>query len=80
MLQGHEHAYTRLHVDTPTPVYTVSHCSPKNYNVKNDERFDCFGTGSRYYQKIQTHLDTLFLTAYDAVSGELYDSIPIMKQ
>ena len=80
VLQGHEHAYTRLHVDTPTPVYTVSHCSPKNYNVKNDERFDCFGTGSRYYQKIQTHLDTLFLTAYDAVSGELYDSIPIMKQ
>lgn len=80
VLQGHEHAYTRLHVDTPTPIYTVSHCSPKNYNVKNDERFDCFGTGSRYYQKIQTHLDTLFLTAYDAVSGELYDSIPIMKQ
>ena len=80
VLQGHEHAYTRLHVDTPTPIYTVSHCSPKNYNVKNDERFDCFGTGSRYYQKIQTHLDTLFLTAYDAVSGELYDSIPIIKQ
>ena len=80
VLQGHEHAYTRLHIDTPAPIYTVSHCSPKNYNVKNDERFDCFGTGSRYYQKIQTHLDTLFLTAYDAVSGELYDSIPIMKQ
>ena len=79
MLQGHEHAYARLHVETSTPVYTVSHCSPKNYLVTDDERLDCFGTSSRYYQKVQTHLDTLFLTAYDAVTGECFDSIPIIK-
>lgn len=79
VLQGHEHAYARLHVGEPTPVYTVSHCSPKNYRVTDDERFDCFGTCSRYYQKVQTHLDTLFLTAYDAVTGECFDSIPIIK-
>ena len=79
VLQGHEHAYARLHVGEPTPVYTVSHCSPKNYLVTDDERFDCFGICSRYYQKVQTHLDTLFLTAYDAMSGECFDSIPIIK-
>lgn len=79
VLQGHEHAYARLHVAASTPVYTVSHCSPKNYLVTDDKRFDHFETGSRYYQKVQTHLDTLFLTAYDAVTGECCDSIPIIK-
>jgi 3',5'-cyclic AMP phosphodiesterase CpdA len=81
VLQGHEHAYARMRTEGKTiPVYTVSHCSPKNYRIEFDERFDRFGSGSRYYQKVSTHGDTLFMTAYDAVSGMLYDSLQIQKQ
>ena len=81
VLQGHEHAYARMRTEgDKTPVYTVSHCSPKNYRIEFDERFDRFGSGSRYYQKVSIHGDTLFMTAYDAVSGMLYDSLQIQKQ
>jgi len=81
VLQGHEHAYARMmNEGNKTPVYTVSHCSPKNYRIEFDERFDRFGSGSRYYQKVSAHGDTLFITAYDAVSGALYDSLQIRKQ
>ena len=57
VLQGHEHAYARMtrHNDEgqPTvPVYTVSHCSPKQYRIEFDERFDRFGTGTQFYQLI----------------------------
>ncbi len=85
VLQGHEHAYARMtqHTDDGTaitPIYTVSHCSPKSYRIEFDERFDKFGSGSRYYQKVLTHGDTLFLTARDAHDGSLYDSLYIVKQ
>ena len=81
VLQGHEHAYARMRTEGKTiPVYTVSHCSPKNYRIEFDERFDRFGSGSRYYQKVSIHGDTLFMTAYDAISGMLYDSLQIQKQ
>lgn len=62
-----------------TPIYTVSHCSPKSYRIEFDEAFDKFGTGSRYYQKVRTQGDTLFLTAWDANEGTLYDSLYIVK-
>lgn len=81
VLQGHEHAYARMITDGgTTPVYIVSHCSPKSYRIEFDEQFDKFGSGSRYYQKVCTHLDTMFVSAYDAVSGELYDSLRIIKK
>lgn len=85
VLQGHEHAYARMTqhdedgVAMP-PVYTVSHCSPKGYRIEFDERFDKFGWGSRYYQKVRTNQDTLFLTATDANDGTLYDSLYIVKR
>lgn len=84
VLQGHEHAYARMtnHLDngTPTtPIYTVSHCSPKNYRIEFDELFDRFGSGSRYYQKLRTAGDTLFITAVDACTQTLYDSLFIVK-
>lgn len=85
VLQGHEHAYARMtqHNDNgsaTTPIYTVSHCSPKSYRIKFDERFDKFGSGSRYYQKVLTHNDTLFLTARDVNNDTLYDSLFIVKK
>lgn len=84
VLQGHEHAYARMtNKDNDgmpqTPVYVISHFSPKNYRIEFDPMFDKFGSGSRYYQKVVTHGDTLTFTAYDAVSGALYDSLAITK-
>ena len=83
VLQGHEHAYARMtgHNDegtVVTPVYTVSHCSPKNYRIHFDERFDKFGISSRYYQTISVHGDTLTMAAYDANTHALYDSLMIV--
>jgi len=84
VLQGHEHAYARQHTtlnaQPSTPVYTVSHCSPKSYRIEFNERFDKFGSGSRYYQKVHIKGDTLFLTAWDANENTLYDSLYIVKQ
>lgn len=84
VLQGHEHAYARMthHLETgepAIPIYTVSHFSPKNYLIQFDEKFDKFGSGSRYYQKIRSKNDTLLLTAYDAISHVVYDSLRIVK-
>ena len=85
VLQGHEHAYARMtrHDDSNqpvTPVYTVSHCSPKNYRIQFDERFDKFGISSRYYQTVSISDDTLTLAAYEVYRHSLYDSLRIIKQ
>ncbi len=85
VLQAHEHAYARMTVHddnnhTVTPVYTVSHLSPKNYRIEFSDMFDKFGSGSRYYQQIQADNDQLTLTAYDAVTHALYDSLVITRQ
>lgn len=84
VLQGHEHAYARMtmHDETgkpTTPVYTVSHCSPKSYRIDFDERFDKFGIESRFYQYVRAHGDTLSVSAYRFPGGELYDSLDIVK-
>jgi len=83
VLQGHEHAYARMtgHDDKrlipTTPVYTVSHCSPKNYRIHFDDRF---GISSRYYQTVSLRADTLILSAYEVYGHTLYDSLRIVKQ
>ncbi len=82
VLQGHEHVYARMSShdgQKSTPVYTVSHCSPKNYKTEFPDGFDQFEKVSRYYQTIRTHGDTLFLTATDANTQRLVDSLCIEK-
>lgn len=84
VLQGHEHAYARMtrHDDNGhavTPVYTVSHCSPKNYRIRFDDRFDKFGISSRYYQTVSISSDTLTVAAYEVYKHTLYDSLRIVK-
>ena len=84
VLQGHEHAYARMtrHDDdgrAVTPVYTVSHCSPKNYRIDFDDRFDKFGISSRYYQTVSISADTLTMATYEAYGHTLYDSLRIVK-
>ena len=71
--------FSTFNFQLSTPIYTISHCSPKSYRIEFDERFDKFGTGSRYYQKVQTKGDTLFLTAWDANEETLYDSLLIVN-
>lgn len=85
VLQGHQHAYARTtKIDEKgipaTPLYVISHCSPKNYLIEFDDSFQKFGSGSQYYQKITVHGDTLGLSARDAVTHELYDSIFIVNR
>ena len=81
VLQGHEHAYARMTRQGTTPVYTVSHCSPKNYRIQfDDDRFDKFGISSRYYQTVSIDADTLTMAAYEVYGHTLYDSLRIIKQ
>ena len=87
VLQGHEHAYGRMtntqhpspNLQQTTPVYTVSHCSPKNYFIQFDDRFDKFGISSRYYQTVSIKADTLTMAAYEVYSHTLYDSLRVIK-
>jgi predicted phosphodiesterase len=84
VLQGHEHAYARMTLhdedgQPATPVYTVSHCSPKNYLIQFDDRFDKFGISSRYYQTVSVADDTLTMAVYEVYTHTLYDSLRIVK-
>jgi len=84
VLQGHEHAYARWigsvykNGAPAVPVYTISHCSPKNYRINFDERFDKFGISSRYYQTVSVSGDTLTMATYDANTHALYDSLMVV--
>ena len=84
VMQGHEHAYARRiggdykNGAPAIPVYTVSHCSPKNYRIRFDESFDKFGISSRYYQTVNVSGDTLSMATYDANTHALYDSLMVV--
>ena len=84
VLQAHEHNYARMtaHTDkgAPTaPVYTVSHCSPKDYELYPNEVYDKFGTSSRYYQTVSISGDTLNMAAYEVYHHTCYDALKIIK-
>ena len=85
VLQGHEHAYARMtnhdaDGQPTTPVYTVSHCSPKTYRIDFSDRFDRFGISDRFYQKVHVHGDTLTMTTYTTPDNQVYDAVDIIKQ
>lgn len=88
VLQGHEHGYTHCtSSEEPlksnecrnTPLYTISHCSPKNYNLHPTERFSPVLSDGRYYQVIRVEADAIVMRGFDAVSGEMIDSVRIVK-
>ena len=83
VLQAHEHEYARMTAhegaQAVTPVYTISHCSPKNYDFFYNERYDKFGTASRYYQTVRISGDTLTLKAYEVYHHTLCDSLLIIR-
>ena len=86
VMQGHEHAYARCtssespmqgEVCNNAPLYTVSHCSPKNYKIRPTERFSAIHSGSRYYQFITITPDTIYMQGFDANTGEQIDLVKI---
>lgn len=88
VLQGHEHGYAHCtadeaplkgHVCKNPPLYTVSHCSPKNYSLHPSERFSPVLSGSRYYQVIDVEPDAIVMKGYDASNGNMVDSVRIVK-
>ena len=80
---AHEHAYARMTAheggQAVTPVYTVSHCSPKNYEIYENDRYDKTIASSRFYQTVRISGDTLTLTAYEVYHHSLCDSLQIIK-
>ena len=83
VLQAHEHAYARMTAheggQAVTPVYTVSHCSPKNYDIYENDHYDKTIASSRFYQTVRISGDTLTLAAYEVYHHSLCDSLQIIK-
>lgn len=88
VLQGHEHAYAhctsneeplKSNICTTPPLYTVSHCSPKNYKIKPSERFYPVIKDTRCYQIIKVKGETMTMLAYNAATHEMIDSVEIKK-
>jgi len=83
VLQGHEHCYARMiskdrnGVPT-TPVYLISHFSPKDYRIDLDKKYSRFGNGMRFYQVFDVSADSLLLKTYTE-EGELYDQMRLVK-
>lgn len=86
VMQGHEHGYTHCTADeaplkgnecTNRPLYTVSHCSPKNYNLHPTERFYPVLSDSRYYQVVSVDAQGITMRGYDANTNQLIDSVRI---
>lgn len=90
VMQGHEHVYSRNYTvdgdSLTSPLYTISHCSPKQYWIRFYDRFSKYGSGDYYYQTVNTHGDTLTMTTYrmhkigDTLETSTYDSIQMVKR
>lgn len=81
VLSGHEHGYARIHPhndDDATPIYTISHCSPKKYRHRNTE-VEMYDNDARYYQYIDCAADTMLMRTYTSC-GEIIDSVKCVKQ
>lgn len=83
VLQGHEHNYARMtnkegDGKMTTPVYLVSHASPKGYRLKFNGKYDRFGTNNRFYQNIDVKGDTLRIQAF-LENDSLYDDMQVVK-
>lgn len=80
VLQGHEHNYGRMLADhSHTPLYTVSHCSPKTYSHKKSDYFDKVITDSRFYQYVKIKGDTLEMSAYKVYDNKRIDFVRLSK-
>ncbi|GAE85610.1 hypothetical protein [Bacteroides reticulotermitis] len=83
VLQGHEHNYARMTNKTDdgkmtTPLYLVSHASPKEYRLWISDRYDRYGTNHRFYQTVNVEGDTLRMRAF-LENDSLYDDVSLIK-
>ncbi|WP_321424653.1 metallophosphoesterase [uncultured Bacteroides sp.] len=83
VLEGHEHNYARMTTkkengDLTTPVYLVSHCSPKDYRLHFNDLYDRYGNNQKFYQNITVTKDTLRVQAFIG-NNQLYDDLCIIK-
>lgn len=84
VLQGHDHGYSRISTkeengEERTPVYIVSTCSPKHYDVSLTSRHDKLGSAISLYQHIQIAGDSLSYRSF-TVADSLYDDILIVHK
>lgn len=88
VLQGHEHGYSHCTADENPlkgndcknpPLYTISHCSPKNYSLHPTERFYPVFAEDRYYQVIRVDAKVITMLGYNANTGEMIDSVCIFQ-
>lgn len=83
ILQGHEHGYARMiskakNGTLTTPVYLVSHCSPKDYRLYFNDMYDRYGTNQKFYQNISISNDTLRVQAFTG-DNKIYDDVSVVK-
>jgi 3',5'-cyclic AMP phosphodiesterase CpdA len=82
VLQGHDHVYARSKPEpgskSPVPVYVVSVCGQKMYDLKPGISTVRAGEDTQLYQVITVDGARLELAAYTA-SGELYDRFELRK-
>lgn len=82
VLQGHDHGYSRITSKTgenkkTSPVYVVSSCSPKHYNIGFNKIHDRLGANLDLYQYITVKNDTLDYKSY-MLNDEMYDHLQIL--
>lgn len=84
VLQGHDHGYSRVTTKNngvkESPVYLVSSCSPKHYNIGFDPVHDRLGSGLNLYQYITLRKDTLHYRSFTVEGNELYDELYLIKE
>ncbi len=80
VLQGHDHAYSRLSAKADgkpvTPVYLISNTSPKVYRNGFDDYHDRLGSGIQLYQTVEVRPKELRMRSY-LFDGALYDDVLI---
>ncbi len=83
VLQGHDHAYSRINKRTSsgiltTPMYIISSSSPKVYRNGFDEIHDRLGSGLQLYQDIVVTENKIHYRCHK-YDGSLYDDVEILK-
>ena len=74
VLQGHEHGYARMTGEGNSPVYIISHNSPKVYKHVLNGNIEKYASAGRYYQHVSVGTDTLELRTFD-LQDSIIDSI-----
>jgi hypothetical protein len=76
ILQGHDHSYARRSTKKNghgIPMYIISVCSPKHYNINKPKEFDRIGENLNLYQYIKIEGDLLKYKAFLIDSNKMYD-------